>query len=183
MAVMSGSHREIFHLVRLLRRNITRLDEAGPEPEQLRDIRRILYSLHAILGLHFAQEEELYAVDHRPAAGGTGAGMTDRTTIAASGELPYGRRVSASLPALDRMFRDDEPLLRDPGDQGGTRPAPRQPDDRLLDAAPNDRTPVRAGLVRSLSATPSSTGPSTAVPGSEPARTGIGTCSSSRGSR
>ena len=61
MAVMSGSHREIFHLVRLLRRNITRLDDAGPDREQMRDIRRILYSLHAILGLHFAQEEELYA--------------------------------------------------------------------------------------------------------------------------
>jgi len=69
MAVMSGSHREIFHLLRLLRRNITRLDETGPLPDQLRDIRRILYGLHAILGLHFAQEEELYAsvVDPRPA--------------------------------------------------------------------------------------------------------------------
>jgi heavy metal translocating P-type ATPase len=69
MAVMSGSHREIFHLVRLLRRNITRLDDAGPLPDQLRDIRRILYGLHAILALHFAQEEELYAavVDPRPA--------------------------------------------------------------------------------------------------------------------
>ena len=69
MAVMSGSHREIFHLVRLLRRNITRLDDAGPLPEQVRDIRRILYGLHAILALHFAQEEELYAtvVDPRPA--------------------------------------------------------------------------------------------------------------------
>ncbi|MGZ8438783.1 MAG: heavy metal translocating P-type ATPase [Candidatus Limnocylindrales bacterium] len=68
MAVMSGSHREIFHLIRLLRRNTTRLDEAGPDRTQMRDIRRILYSLHAILGLHFAQEEELYAAvtDPRP---------------------------------------------------------------------------------------------------------------------
>ena len=68
MAVMSGSHREIFHLLRLLRRNITRLDETGPLPDQLRDIRRILYGLHAILALHFAQEEELYAsvMDPRP---------------------------------------------------------------------------------------------------------------------
>jgi soluble P-type ATPase len=61
MAVMSGSHREIFHLVRLLRRNVTRLDDTGLDRDQIRDIRRILYSLHAILGLHFAQEEELYA--------------------------------------------------------------------------------------------------------------------------
>ncbi len=34
MAVMSGSHREIFHLVRLLRRNITRLDETGRTPSR-----------------------------------------------------------------------------------------------------------------------------------------------------
>jgi heavy metal translocating P-type ATPase len=69
LAVMSGSHREIFHLVRLLRRNITRIDDDGPGAEQLRDVRRTLYSLQAILGLHFAQEEELYAsiTDPRPA--------------------------------------------------------------------------------------------------------------------
>ena len=69
MAVMSGSHREIFHLVRLLRRHIARLDGDGPDTDQMRDIRRILYGLHAILGLHFAQEEELYATvaDPRPA--------------------------------------------------------------------------------------------------------------------
>ena len=68
MAVMSGSHREIFHLVRLLRRNIARIAEFGPEPDQLRDVRRVLYGLHAILALHFAQEEELYATvtDPRP---------------------------------------------------------------------------------------------------------------------
>ena len=68
MAVMSGSHREIFHLVRLLRRNITRIGDAGPDPDQMRDIRRILYGLHAILVLHFAQEEELYSTvsDPRP---------------------------------------------------------------------------------------------------------------------
>jgi iron-sulfur cluster repair protein YtfE (RIC family) len=66
MAVMSGSHREIFHLLRLLRRNIVRLSDAGPDHEQMRDIRRVLYSLHAILGLHFAQEEELYAAVSDP---------------------------------------------------------------------------------------------------------------------
>lgn len=71
MAVLSGSHREIFHLIRLLRRNITRLGAGSTDRDQMRDIRRILYSLQAILGLHFAQEEELYAAiaDPRPAEG------------------------------------------------------------------------------------------------------------------
>jgi len=36
------------------------LGPAGPEPEDLADLRRILYGLHAILRLHFAQEEEAY---------------------------------------------------------------------------------------------------------------------------
>ena len=33
----------------------------GPSPEDLMDLRRVLYGLHAILRLHFAQEEEAYA--------------------------------------------------------------------------------------------------------------------------
>jgi len=33
----------------------------GPEPEDLPDLRRVLYGLHAILQLHQSQEEELYA--------------------------------------------------------------------------------------------------------------------------
>lgn len=69
MAVMSGSHREIFHLVRLLRRFVAGLSPEGPDTDELREIRRVLYGLHAILVLHFGQEEELYAavVDPRPA--------------------------------------------------------------------------------------------------------------------
>ncbi len=69
MAVMSSSHREIFHLMRLLRRNVDRLDPRG-DTVGLLDVRRNLYSLHAILGLHFAQEAELYAgVVDAPASG------------------------------------------------------------------------------------------------------------------
>ena len=68
MAVLSGSHREIFHLVRLLRRLTTTLPADGPDADEIRDVRRVLYSLHAILGLHFAQEEEIYltVADPRP---------------------------------------------------------------------------------------------------------------------
>jgi hypothetical protein len=38
------------------------LPAEGPRPEDLRDLRRALYGLHAILALHFAQEEELYTL-------------------------------------------------------------------------------------------------------------------------
>jgi heavy metal translocating P-type ATPase len=60
MALMSRTHREIFHLVDVLQRQLADLPATGPEPEDLSDLRRILYSLHAILRLHFDQEEELY---------------------------------------------------------------------------------------------------------------------------
>jgi soluble P-type ATPase len=61
MATMSRAHREIFHLVELFQRQIDDLPETGPEPADVRDLRRTLYGLHAILRLHFDQEEELYA--------------------------------------------------------------------------------------------------------------------------
>jgi heavy metal translocating P-type ATPase len=60
MAVMSRTHREIFHLVDVFERQVADLPETGPEPADLSDLRRTLYSLHAILRLHFDQEEELY---------------------------------------------------------------------------------------------------------------------------
>lgn len=60
MAVLSGSHREIFHLVRLLRRMAGALDGDRADADDLRDIRRVLYGLHAILVLHMDQEEEIY---------------------------------------------------------------------------------------------------------------------------
>lgn len=61
MAMMSRTHREIFHLVELFRRQVAELPTAGPDPADVRDLRRTLYGLHAILKLHFDQEEELYA--------------------------------------------------------------------------------------------------------------------------
>ena len=61
LAMMSRAHREIFHLVELFQRQIAELPVSGPEPADIRDLRRTLYGLHAILRLHFDQEEELYA--------------------------------------------------------------------------------------------------------------------------
>jgi heavy metal translocating P-type ATPase len=69
MAVLSGSHREIFHLVRLLRRMTGALAADGADPDDLRDIRRVLYGLHAILTLHMDQEEEIYQTISDPIAG------------------------------------------------------------------------------------------------------------------
>ena len=60
MALMSRTHREIFHLVDVYQRQLSDLPGTGPDPDDNRDLRRILYSLHAILRLHFDQEEELY---------------------------------------------------------------------------------------------------------------------------
>ena len=61
MATMSRAHREIFHLVEVFQRQVDDLPETGPQPADIRDLRRTLYGLHAILRLHFDQEEELYA--------------------------------------------------------------------------------------------------------------------------
>ena len=56
------THHEIHRLTRLYGRLVARLPADGPGPEDFRDLRRVLYGLHAILSLHFAQEEELYSL-------------------------------------------------------------------------------------------------------------------------
>ena len=56
------THGEIRRLSRLFARRVAQLPPAGPTAEDLRDIRRLLYGLHAILTLHFAQEDELYSL-------------------------------------------------------------------------------------------------------------------------
>ncbi len=59
-APLSRTHREIFHLVGLFGRLVTDLPPGGPGDDDQRDLRRVLYGLHAILELHMAQEDELY---------------------------------------------------------------------------------------------------------------------------
>jgi heavy metal translocating P-type ATPase len=56
------THHEIHRLTRLFGRLVAQLPAEGPRPEDFRDLRRALYGLHAILTLHFAQEEELYSL-------------------------------------------------------------------------------------------------------------------------
>ncbi|HSL10906.1 MAG TPA: heavy metal translocating P-type ATPase [Actinomycetota bacterium] len=61
LASMARAHVEIAHLTRVFRSLVDDLPEGVPAPDDVLDLRRILYGLHAILRLHFAQEEEAYA--------------------------------------------------------------------------------------------------------------------------
>lgn len=56
------THQEISRLVRLFGRLAAQLPRDVPQPVAIRDARRLLYGLHAILTLHFAQEDELYGM-------------------------------------------------------------------------------------------------------------------------
>ena len=69
-SALHRTHTEIFHLIRLADRLVAEIPEEGPAPEDLNDLRRVLYGLDAILRLHMAQEEELYMAlgDEHPTA-------------------------------------------------------------------------------------------------------------------
>ena len=71
MSSMARAHVEISHLGRVYQQLLEDLPADGPAAEDLMDLRRVLYGLHAILRLHFAQEEEAYAwlssTDEEPA--------------------------------------------------------------------------------------------------------------------
>jgi heavy metal translocating P-type ATPase len=54
---LSRTHAEIEHQVSRLRRSLADLPDR-PEPEDVVDVRRLLYGLYAVLRLHNAQEEE-----------------------------------------------------------------------------------------------------------------------------
>jgi hypothetical protein len=60
-AALHVTHTEIFHLIRVFGRLVDELPAEGPAGEDRPDLRRVLYGLDAILRLHMAQEEELYA--------------------------------------------------------------------------------------------------------------------------
>jgi heavy metal translocating P-type ATPase len=57
-AAMSRTHAEIEHQVRKLRRLLVGLDNDDTHPEDIVELRRLLYGLYAVLRLHNAQEEE-----------------------------------------------------------------------------------------------------------------------------
>lgn len=57
---MSIDHREIERLSRELGMLIPNEGSAGGDPAWAGNVRRVLYSLHAILNVHMAKEEEIY---------------------------------------------------------------------------------------------------------------------------
>ena len=57
---MSRAHVEIGHLIRRIGSVIDDLDPVEPDNDDIIELRRLLYGLHAILQLHFAQEDEGY---------------------------------------------------------------------------------------------------------------------------
>ncbi len=60
-AALHRTHTEIFHLVRLFGRIVDEIGTDGPTIDDRTDVQRALYGLDAIVRLHMAQEEELYA--------------------------------------------------------------------------------------------------------------------------
>lgn len=57
---MRRDHAQVGTLTAELGRLRARLGRAAPGPDEQKDLRRVLYSLHAIVALHFAKEEEVY---------------------------------------------------------------------------------------------------------------------------
>jgi heavy metal translocating P-type ATPase len=76
MSSMARAHVEIAHLTRVYRQVMDDLPAEGPGADDLVELRRLLYGLHAILRLHFAQEEEAYAwlLSEAPVRASAGAG-------------------------------------------------------------------------------------------------------------
>ena len=60
-APMARTHREIARTIRLYSRLIDDLPTGGLDAIDLVDAQRLLWTLHAILALHFALEDELYS--------------------------------------------------------------------------------------------------------------------------
>ena len=55
---MSRTHAEIEHQIVRVHRLLADLDAATVQPEDIVELRRMLYGLYAVLQLHNAQEEE-----------------------------------------------------------------------------------------------------------------------------
>ncbi|PMS14566.1 heavy metal translocating P-type ATPase [Trinickia dabaoshanensis] len=70
MAAMSGMHREIFRIVRLLANMTADLPPEGPDAHGVAEFQRLLYGLDAIVRLHCEQEDELFHVLSATSAAG-----------------------------------------------------------------------------------------------------------------
>lgn len=74
-AAMSRTHAEIEHQVSRLKRLLAGLDHETTQPEDVVELRRLLYGLYAVLRLHNAQEEEsAFSLVPGGATSGAGAG-------------------------------------------------------------------------------------------------------------
>lgn len=60
LAALSRTHHELFMLAHRYEMLLRQVPAAGPARDERREFVRLLYGLHAVLRLHFAQEEELY---------------------------------------------------------------------------------------------------------------------------
>ena len=60
MGPMSRGHVEISHQIRRLGQLLDDLGPDGPDAEDVVELRRALYGLHAVLRLHTAQEDESF---------------------------------------------------------------------------------------------------------------------------
>lgn len=59
-ATMSRDHLEVLRLTGELSQLRSQISISSPSIAQAKELRRILYGLHAVLKLHFAKEEEIY---------------------------------------------------------------------------------------------------------------------------
>lgn len=57
---MEVDHAEVRRLTEELGKMRTQVSDGGPSAEQARDLRRVLYGLYALVGVHFAKEESVY---------------------------------------------------------------------------------------------------------------------------
>jgi hypothetical protein len=58
---MSRAHREILHLARLLARIVADLPSETVDRYLIRDAQRVIESIEALVRIHIAQEEDIYA--------------------------------------------------------------------------------------------------------------------------
>lgn len=59
-ATMSRDHLEVHDLTARLRAARETVGDGDPDPSSERELRRLLYGLHALVSVHFAKEEEVY---------------------------------------------------------------------------------------------------------------------------
>jgi len=104
-AALSRTHAEIEYQVGRLGRLLSDLDDEAVQPEDVVELRRLLYGLYAVLRLHNAQEEEgaFSLVPHGAASGQAtlaGAGAAGKLTPGAGS--PAGVSPGSGLGSRDR---------------------------------------------------------------------------------